>query len=62
MQAIVVQPGSTGAAALQLRSIDTPKPGSDQVLIQIYAAGVNPVDWKRAAAGSVLGFRRRRHR
>jgi hypothetical protein len=56
MLAIVLQSVSTGPVALQLRSIDTPKPGPDQVLIQVYAAGVNPVDWKRAAAGGVPGF------
>lgn len=56
MKAIVVQSGSTGTAALQIRSIDTPKPGPNQLLIQVYAAEMNPVDWKRATAGSVPGF------
>lgn len=56
MQAIVVQGGATGSAALQIKTIDTPQPGPNQVLIQVYAAGVNPVDWKTAAAGNIPGF------
>ncbi len=46
MQAIV-QSGGTGPESLQLQTIDTPAPGPGQVLIKVYAAGVNPVDWKR---------------
>jgi NADPH:quinone reductase-like Zn-dependent oxidoreductase len=32
---------------LSLRTIETPKPAAGQVLVRVYAAGVNPVDWKR---------------
>ncbi len=42
------------ASGLQLQSVDTPKPGANQILIKVYAAGVNPVDWKRRPAQTTL--------
>jgi NADPH:quinone reductase-like Zn-dependent oxidoreductase len=41
-------------ADLQLQSVDTPKPGPNQILIKVYAAGVNPVDWKRRPTQTTL--------
>jgi NADPH:quinone reductase-like Zn-dependent oxidoreductase len=54
MQAIVA--GTGEPKALELRSIDTPTPAANQVLIQVFASGVNPVDWKNATTGAVPGY------
>jgi NADPH:quinone reductase-like Zn-dependent oxidoreductase len=35
-----------GPDVLQLEECPRPKPGPDEVLIRVHAAGVNPVDWK----------------
>jgi NADPH:quinone reductase-like Zn-dependent oxidoreductase len=42
------------ANGLQLQTVDTPAAGAGQLLIRVYAAGVNPVDWKRRA--EIPGF------
>lgn len=54
MQA-VVQTAGTEISKLQLQTVDTPVPGANQVLIRVYAAGVNPVDRKRQAAPGANG-------
>jgi NADPH:quinone reductase-like Zn-dependent oxidoreductase len=35
-----------GPEALQIIDIETPKPGPGEVLVEVHAASVNPVDWK----------------
>lgn len=34
------------ASQLKLEQIDQPEPQANEVLVRIYAAGVNPIDWK----------------
>ena len=45
-QAIVQKAGSD---ALQLQTVPVPTPAANEVLIRIYAAAVNPADWKSGA-------------
>lgn len=52
MQAIV-QAGED-AASFQMQTVQTPRPAAGQVLIKVYAAAVNPVDWKRRPAPLTL--------
>jgi NADPH:quinone reductase-like Zn-dependent oxidoreductase len=35
-----------GPEVLKMEEVPIPKPSSDEVLIKIYASGVNPIDWK----------------
>ncbi len=42
----VVQTGTGGPEVLKLQHVPVPRPADGQVLVHIYAAGVNPVDWK----------------
>jgi NADPH:quinone reductase-like Zn-dependent oxidoreductase len=46
-QAILQKAGSD---ALQLQTVPVPAPAANQILIRIYAAAVNPADWKGGAA------------
>lgn len=39
------------ADQLKLEQIPQPEPQENEVLVRVYAAGVNPVDWKIRAGG-----------
>jgi NADPH:quinone reductase-like Zn-dependent oxidoreductase len=45
MRAIVIYEFG-GPEVLKLEDVPRPKPAADEVLIKIYATGVNPIDWK----------------
>ncbi|MEW2386554.1 NADP-dependent oxidoreductase [Micromonospora sp. NPDC047707] len=51
----IVQHELGGPSVLQVVEAERPQPGPTEVLIEVRAAGVNPVDWKVRATGGVLG-------
>lgn len=51
MRAAVYPQYSSDFGALEVRDLPTPKVAPGSVLIQVRAAGVNPVDWKAMAGG-----------
>ncbi|WBO62320.1 NADP-dependent oxidoreductase [Streptomyces camelliae] len=44
-----------GPEVLKEVRVERPKPGPNQVLVRVRAAGVNPTDWKHRALGVFLG-------
>jgi NADPH:quinone reductase-like Zn-dependent oxidoreductase len=45
MKAIVIREFG-GPEVLHMEDVPKPKPAADEVLIKVYASGINPVDWK----------------
>ncbi|MEW2567885.1 NADP-dependent oxidoreductase [Streptomyces sp. NPDC047070] len=44
-----------GPEVLKEVELEIPKPGPSEVLVRVYAAGLNPTDWKHRANGNFLG-------
>ncbi|TDT42137.1 NADPH:quinone reductase-like Zn-dependent oxidoreductase [Streptomyces sp. BK208] len=55
MRAVVVERWG-GPEELVEREVERPEPGLNEVLVRVHAAGVNPVDWKTRASGSLIGW------
>jgi NADPH:quinone reductase-like Zn-dependent oxidoreductase len=49
-QQAIVQTGHGGPEVLALQTVPVLEPGDGQVLIRVYAAAVNPTDWKTRSA------------
>ena len=41
-----------GADVMKLEEVERPVPAPDEILVKVYASGVNPVDWKIREGGN----------
>ena len=56
MKAIVINEYGSNDV-VNYADVECPEPKADEVLVKVYVAGVNPVDWKiRNGAGERLGL------
>ncbi len=46
-----------GPEVLSYEDVPRPEPGAGEVLIRVYAAGINPVDWKTRQSGGLIKSR-----
>src|ERR1051325_3228904 len=44
-----------GREVLKLEQVPRPTPGDNEMLVRVYAAAVNPVDWKIRQSGGRMG-------
>ncbi|MBB5084781.1 NADP-dependent oxidoreductase [Nonomuraea endophytica] len=51
----IIQARFGGPEVLETRGAPRPEPLPTEVLVRVYAAGVNPVDWKTRAGGGMAG-------
>ena len=54
MRAVWYEQAGTAAEVLTAGEMETPKPGPNEVLVRVYASGVNPTDVKARAKGQAL--------
>ncbi|MGP3962618.1 NADP-dependent oxidoreductase [Nonomuraea sp. 3N208] len=50
----IIQESAGGPEVLTLAEVDRPEPTLTEVLVRVYAAGVNPTDWKSRTHGRLL--------
>ena len=52
MRAVVYRETGKAAEVLRVEEVDLPEPGPGEVLVRVYASGINPTDYK-ARSGAV---------